>query len=217
MGQPFFSLEPDPETVGFFGGYRLPSPSQGDPPTDSTAADGSADGDGSAEQLAAAWMAPDGLTPEQRRATYEPLLQDPNVHAFLDTVANTEGSTYDSLPGDSVKDPQKFTDYSQFPSNGPGATASGRYQILRKTYGDASRALGLSDFSLRTQDLMATYLLDRRGALEPLIRGDLDAVLPGASKEWASLPTGPGQPGRYGQHYTPYDQVRSIFDLNRSP
>jgi muramidase (phage lysozyme) len=64
---------------------------------------------------------------------------------------------------------------------------------------------------------MAIYLLDHRGALEPLLRGDLDAVLPEASKEWASLPWAPGKGSRYGQHYTPWDQVWSIFDLNRSP
>jgi muramidase (phage lysozyme) len=65
---------------------------------------------------------------------------------------------------------------------------------------------------------MAVYRLDKRHILEPLLRGDLDAVLPEASKEWASLPQGPGQRGYYpDQPYKSYDDVKSIFDLNRSP
>jgi hypothetical protein len=131
---PYFSPEPDPETVGTFGGYRSPAPPpQDDPPTDVAAAD---DGDPS-EQLAAARM-----TPEQRRATYEALLQHPNVRAFLNTVANTEGDvTYDSL-NNSVKGPKKFTDYSQFPLNDPGATASGRYQISGRPTATRARRWG---------------------------------------------------------------------------
>ena len=101
--------------------------------------------------------------------------------------------------------------------NHVGPTASGRYQILKGTYGDASQALGLDDFSPHTQDLMAMYLLDRRGALDPLLRGDPDAVLPGASREWASLPQSATEGSYYYQRFTPYDRVWSIFDLNRSP
>lgn len=214
--RPFFSPEDDPDTVGYFGGYRSPTPpspaQQDDPPADLAAADGE-----DPEQLAAARIAPDGLTPEQRRTQYESLLQHPNVRAFLNTIAQTEGATYDTLP-DLPGKPKKFSDYSRFPLEGSGGTASGRYQILRPTYDYASRALGVSDFSPHTQDLMAVYLLDHRGALEPLLRGDLNAVLPGASREWASLPKGPGLGNRYpGQPFMASNDVSSIFDLNRSP
>jgi muramidase (phage lysozyme) len=202
---PYFSPEPDPNTVGTFGGYRPPSaPPQDDTPTELAAA-----GSDDPEQLAAA-----RVTPEQRRAKYEALLQHPNVRAFLNTIANAEGATYDSLAGDSVKNPKKFTDYSQFPS----ATASGRYQILKPTYDYASRALGVSDFSPHTQDLLATYLIDSKRALEPLLRGDLDAVLPRVAPVWISLPQGKGLGNTHpDQPYKSYDEVKSTFDLNRSP
>ena len=162
-----------------------------------------------------------GFTPEQRRATYESLLQNPNARAFLNTVAYAEGADYDSLPYDRPLRPRKFTDYTQYPLNDPnhaGPTPSGRYQIVRRTYGDASKALGLDDFSPHTQDLMAMYLLDRKGGLDPLLRGDLDSVLPLAAPEWASLPQGPGQPNYYpGQPYKSYDDVSSAFERNLSP
>ena len=217
---PYFSLEPDPDTVGYFGGYRPPQPSpdpspqpQAQPlPMPPTPRPPLPQDDLS--------VSTDDLTPEQRRARYEAFLQHPNAQAFLNTIANTEGATYDSLPNDSVSDPKKFTDYSSHPLDDPNykqRTTSGRYQIRRQTYDMASHALGLTDFSPHTQDLMAMYLLDHRGALEPLLRGDLNAVLPEASWEWASLPKAQGKGSRYGQHYTPWDQVKSIFDLNRSP
>lgn len=221
---PYFSPDPDPDTVGYFGGYRPPQPSP-----DSSPQPSSPSAQPSPQPLP---MPPtprpplpqddlsvstDDLTPEQRRARYEKFLQNPNAQAFLSTIATTEGATYNSLPLLPGK-PKAFTDYSRFPLNGPGATASGRYQILKPTYDDASRALGVSDFSPHTQDLMAMYLLDHRGALEPLLRGDLNAVLPGASWEWASLPKGPGLGNRYpGQPFTSSDDVRSIYDQNWVP
>ncbi len=201
---PYFSPEPDPETVGTFGGYRPPQP----PPQDNRPDLAAADGD-DPEQLAAARP-----TPEQRRAKYEELLQHPNVRAFLNTIAHAEGATYDSLAGDSINDPKKFADYSQF----PGSAASGRYQILNPTYDYASRALGVSDFSPHTQDLMAMYLIDQKGALGPLLRGDLDAVLPRVAPVWVSLPQGKGLGNTHPeQPYKSYDDVKLTFDLNRSP
>ncbi|MBV8535856.1 MAG: hypothetical protein JO128_09700 [Alphaproteobacteria bacterium] len=156
----------------------------------------------------------DHLTPEQRRARYETFLQNPNAQAFLSTIAHAEGATYDSLRDDSVKAPKKFADYSRF----PGATRSGRYQILKPTYDYASRALDVSDFSPHTQDLMAMYLIDQKGALEPLLRGDLDAVLPRVAPVWTSLPQGKGLGNSHpAQPYKPYDDVRSTFDRDRSP
>lgn len=78
--------------------------------------------------------------------------------------------------------------------------------------------MGLTDFSPQTQDLMAAQLLVERGAMGPLLSGNLDAALRGASHEWATLPKGPNLSNRnLGQRYMPYDKVRSTFELNRSP
>jgi len=81
-----------------------------------------------------------------------------------------------------------------------------------------SAKLGLTDFSPHTQDLMAAQLLVERGAMGPLLSGNLDAALSGASLEWAALPIGPNLPSRHrDQPYMPYDKLRSTFELDRSP
>lgn len=151
-------------------------------------------------------------------AKLDTALKNPNVQAFLNVIAQAEGATYDSLYGDTAHRPRKFNDYSGFPGSGP-ATASGRYQITKSTYGDLSRKLGLADFSPQTQDRMAAQLLDEHRALEPLLKGDLDAALAGAAIPWRSLPRGPGQPNirQPVQPYMPYDKVRSLFELNQTP
>lgn len=144
---------------------------------------------------------------ETTRAEAEAYLKNPNVSAFLDTIAWAEGASYDTLYGGA-----RFGDYSRFPGYGKHNTPSGRYQIVAKTYDGLSKALGLTDFSPHTQDLMAVQLLRERGALQPLLSGDLDAVLPNASRIWASLPQASDKAGRYNQPYKPYDAVRSTFE-----
>jgi len=65
---------------------------------------------------------------------------------------------------------------------------------------------------------MATQRLVDRGAMGPLLSGNLDAALSEASHEWAALPKGPNLANRYlGQPYLPYDKVRSTFELDLSP
>jgi muramidase (phage lysozyme) len=145
------------------------------------------------------------------RAEAEAALKNPNVSAFLDTIAWAEGARYDTLYGGA-----RFDDYSRFPGYGKRHSPSGRYQIVAQTYDELSTQLGLTDFSPRTQDLMAVHLLHKRGALKPLLSGDLDAALPGASRPWASLPKAPGEAGRYNQPYKPYEAVRSTFERLKS-
>ena len=79
-----------------------------------------------------------------------------------------------------------------------GSSAAGRYQFLGRTWDECVNALGLRDFSPRSQDLAAAYLVRRRGALGDLYDGDLGAVWDTLSWEWASLP-GPDGDSRYGQ------------------
>jgi muramidase (phage lysozyme) len=151
-------------------------------------------------------------------AALERHLQNPNVQAFLSLIATTEGETYDSLYGDRPAGRRRtFADFSAFPGQGADRAASGRYQIQPATYNDLSARLGLTDFSPHTQDLMAVQRLIDRGALGPLLKGDLAGALGGASQEWASLPQGPGGRNRYPQPYVPYGRVHDLFDLYRSP
>ena len=150
---------------------------------------------------------------EKKRAEAEAALKNPNVSAFLDTIAWAEGARYDTLYGGA-----RFDDCSRYPGYGKRRSPSGRYQILAQTYDGLSKQLGLTDFSPHTQDLMAVHLLHERGALKPLLAGDLDAALPWASRAWAALPMGPNlsnHPNARGQPYKPYEAVRSTFERLR--
>jgi muramidase (phage lysozyme) len=140
-------------------------------------------------------------------------LKNPNVQAFLSTIANTEGATYNSLRNARDGSKRTFDDYARY----PGET-SGRYQIIPTTYAGLRAKLGRDDYSPHTQDLMAIQRIIDRGAMPSLLSGDLDAVLPKVAPEWASLEKGRGAGNAYkAQHYVPYDRIRAIFDLNRSP
>jgi muramidase (phage lysozyme) len=129
-------------------------------------------------------------------AQLETNLKHPNVEAFLSLIAHSEGATYNSLLNGPHGQQNTFDDYSRYPGyDHPKGSASGRYQILRKTYDDLSPRLGVRDFSPHTQDLLAAQLLTQKGAMQPLLKGDLDAVLAAAAPTWRSLPSGRDQPG----------------------
>jgi muramidase (phage lysozyme) len=118
------------------------------------------------------------------------MLENQNVKTFLDFLAKAEGGDYNVVVGGST-----FDDFSKHPGKvglrtkeGP-STAAGRYQITKTTFDDVAPKLGLKDFSPRSQDLAAVYLLQRRGALEDVAGGNWDEAINKLGKEWASLPT----------------------------
>ena len=77
------------------------------------------------------------------------------------------------------------------------STAAGRYQIIMPTWLICKAALKLHDFSPRSQDLAALYLVKKRGALANVESGDIAAAVAKCRNEWASLPGGDsGQPQR---------------------
>ena len=74
------------------------------------------------------------------------------------------------------------------------SSAAGAYQILSKTWASLA-ALGLPDFSPRSQDLAAVELIRRRGALQHVLDGRIALAVDLIRKEWASMPgAGYGQP-----------------------
>jgi len=139
---------------------------------------------------------------QHRLAENRAWLAHPNVRAFLEAIARAEGGGYDfrygALPGRRA-DPWRFTDFSTHPGPGRGGkvTAAGLYQITRPTWREMGAKMGLSDFSPATQDLVAVEILRSIGALDAIVRGDLEAALDKASRRWASLPSGRGRGGRY--------------------
>ena len=134
-------------------------------------------------------------------STDQTALQNPNVKAFLDTIAYSEGTIHIGDNGYNVfLGGSTFDDYSQHPNQKHTAgkytgTAAGRYQFVYKTWQDLADTLGLTDFTPDSQDLAAVELLRRAGALDDIGAGNFDAAIQKSSGTWASLPySTAGQP-----------------------
>lgn len=153
-----------------------------------------------------------------RKAQNEVYLSNPNVKAFLDTIADCEGGDYDLMYG-AVKGKKnekwRIKDYSTHPGAGAGGknTAAGRYQITKANWTENGiEKMGLTDFSPHTQDLIAVEGLRQAKAIEAVLDGDLNNAISKAAKTWNSMPLGKGAGNRVaGQHYVKYEEVVSIF------
>ena len=116
-------------------------------------------------------------------------LHNQNVKAFLAVIRAGEG-TADEDGYRRHFGGELFTDFSQHPKRAITkllggqpitSTAAGAYQFLSKTWSECQGALYLPDFSPASQDLAAVFLIDRRGALEAVVRGDLETAIQAAS------------------------------------
>lgn len=140
------------------------------------------------------------------RQRYEQLLQRPEVRSLLNTIRYAEGTPgeagYQTMFGGSQFDTSKGWQHPNkaISSGRYKSTAAGAYQFLQPTWQGTAQALGLPDFSPKSQDLAALYLIDKkRGALEPFLRGEkFGTVINKLAPEWASLPTSGGG-SYYGQ------------------
>lgn len=136
----------------------------------------------------------------------------PNVLAFLDMLATSEGTAdqgddgYNVLVGSSKAHPNLFQDYSQHPHKLVGlkdkngivklhSTAAGRYQILWFIWDTLRRRYGFKDFMPVTQDMACIWLLRDAHAFPDIVAGDFASAVYKCRKVWASLP-GAG----YDQH-----------------
>ena len=161
------------------------------------------------------------------------LLKNPRVRALLDTIAFAEGTRgngdyrrvvngtvigaanpnlpYDhSLVGKrnvTVSDLQRHPNLLVQVGKGLRSTAAGRYQFLDSTW----RGLGMKDFSPRSQDLAAIKLMQQRGMIEPLLRGDFNGAIHRGAPEWASLPTASGGSYYGGQGAKSLSSLRSVY------
>lgn len=139
----------------------------------------------------------------------------PNVAAFLEMLRDGEGTLGDKGFTTMFTGVQ-FSGFGDHPrqiqgSGGLRSDAAGAYQFLSTTWGGVAGKLGLKDFSPRSQALGAQQLLRDRGAYDAIVRGDLATALNSTSYEWASLPSGPGGGGRYGQPNHSYGEVEKLF------
>jgi muramidase (phage lysozyme) len=127
----------------------------------------------------------------------------PNVVAFMDTLAYSEGTDdglqrtanhgYDVLVGGRL-----FTDYSAHPRircEAVNSDAAGRYQFMGRYWDHYKAQLNLPDFGPMSQDLWCLCLLKECKAIKDIEEGRFDVAIAKCKSRWASLP-GAG----YGQH-----------------
>jgi muramidase (phage lysozyme) len=156
------------------------------------------------------------------RQRYEALLQRPEVRSLLNTIRYAEGTPgdagYQTMFGGSKFDTTKGWQHPNkaISSGGYTSTAAGAYQFLQPTWQGTAKALGLTQFDPKSQDLAALYLIDKkRGALEPFLKGEkFGTVINKLAPEWAALPTSSGgsyygQPSKkLGDLYQYYEQQK---------
>jgi muramidase (phage lysozyme) len=180
---------------------------------------------------------------QPKKADPKDLVNDPRIRAMLEVIARTEGThnNFDkgygrlvygivisarynpewvgkrSSPDDTkevyVKDFSRHPEALVEVTSSLRSDACGRYQFLSTTW----KSLKLPSFEPYRQDVGAVMLIQKRGAIEPLLRrekpteDDLDEALSKLSYEWASLPSGREGGGRYGQPAKTFDQVVKMY------
>lgn len=131
----------------------------------------------------------------------------PNLLRFLDLVAWSEGTStspltkcdgYDVIVS-GVQGPSVFTDFSDHPfAKQPPvvvrtnpllkSTAAGRYQLLLHWWRAYQQELKLTNFSPRSQDLVAVQQIRERNALRLIDWGRFEDAIQACSNLWASFP-----------------------------
>ena len=163
------------------------------------------------------------MTNQELRAKAEAMLKDQKFSDFRDLIAASEGGTYNRLFGfDNQGKPRYFSDFSKFPDSPAKyqkadgtigeSNDAGRYQINIKTYNRLAKRLGITDFSPRSQDIIANALiLENSKASKALQDGDIGAAVSALNKVWLSLPGGPNGVGHRSMQFIQdaYNNIRS--------
>ncbi len=169
------------------------------------------------------WFCGATQSPEVRRQGYEKALKNPNIQAFLDVIAKSEGTEWwmsvlwGGVRSYLVQYPHlQFTGFQEHPhrmvcSNILGkevcSTAAGRYQFLASTWDRVKKSLQLRDFSPRNQDLAAVFLIDEKNALGDIKRGQFESAVYKLNRVWPSFPGSP-----YMQPFKKMSSLKKIFE-----
>jgi muramidase (phage lysozyme) len=138
---------------------------------------------------------------------------NPNIAAFLDMIAHSEGTAmlgddgYNVVVGGTL-----FNSYADHPRRRvtvrPGliSTAAGRYQLLARYFDDYRSELHLPDFSPASQDAIAIQQIRECKAIAAIEAGEFAQAVALCAHIWASLP-GAG----YGQHENMLAEVQAAY------
>ncbi|MEB3234226.1 MAG: glycoside hydrolase family 104 protein [Cyanobacteriota bacterium] len=147
----------------------------------------------------------------------------PERRALLNTIRYAEGTWaqgsdlgYRILFGGSLVDTLERHPNRVMRSSRYASAAAGAYQFMPFTLAMAARALGLPAFHPESQDQAALFLVQRRGALHLVDRGELTPLLVAKlAPEWASFPTLRGH-SYYGQPVKRFAELKRFYDDNLS-
>lgn len=121
---------------------------------------------------------------------------NPNVQQFLGIIAKAEGVKYgyNTLFGNSyipslAQHPNTKVPFTDKNGKLDYSTASGAYQFLYDTWERLKKQFGFKDFGGRNQDLGAIALIQEKGALKDVERGDFKTAINKLGGVWASLPS----------------------------
>jgi muramidase (phage lysozyme) len=130
------------------------------------------------------------------RDKYLEALENPDARLMLDLIAAAEGVSHGYRTGfgntqlGSLDDhPRELKEFRQTDGKRKLTSAAGRYQFTSRTWDDAAKKVEANDFSPLNQDLVALYLIDRRGALDDVLAGRFTEAVGKLGKEWAGLPS----------------------------
>ncbi|EPR1976834.1 glycoside hydrolase family 24 protein, partial [Yersinia enterocolitica] len=151
------------------------------------------------------------------------LVDDPNVRQYLEVLSKAEGtasyanSGYNTMFGgdqfyDSSDHPRQLKDFTQTDGTKNKTSAAGRYQFTSSSWDDAAKALNLTDFSPRSQDLAALFLIQRAGQLENVTNGNFADATSGLGGVWASLPS-----SNYAQPKRSWEEIQGYSDRQTTP
>lgn len=146
----------------------------------------------------------------------------PNQSAFLSVVGWSEGTIqipnsdngYKVLVGSTPDHPLLFDSYETHPNiyNAEfDSTAAGKFQINCPTWkwycaSTCRPTLAPADFTPETQDAIALWLIDKHGATQDVIDGNLQSAVAKCASVWASFVGSP-----YRQHQNSYNQLVAAY------
>ena len=145
-------------------------------------------------------------------------LTTPEVRAFLDVISMAETGTIDPSSYSILVFNGSFSDFSTHPKvkqcsairgRRICSTAAGRYQIMDFNWDYLAPRLGLPDFSPESQDRMALYFIERKGAMADILAGRFEKAACKVGTVWASIPP---PCNRYGQSRLKMAQLRQMYD-----
>lgn len=143
-------------------------------------------------------------------------INSPELKAFLDVISWAETGTIEASSYSILVFRGTFNDFSTHPKlkqckvvNGRRlcSNAAGRYQVMGFNWDRLAPKLGLKDFSPESQDKIALYLINQKGAMPDILAGRFEQAICKVGGVWASFPC-----NRYDQNPKNMSQLRAIYE-----